>query len=625
VAAGLVGTENSADGASVIARVCIFFCSALYFHTFKVLLAPKNNTTYKAEDVFNVMATATAMTGNAPPASTSTALVLHSSAGGGAGSTAEAPKSTLPQVPAFLLVQRTLEFVKQDCFRFLETRMRTTDVGGLRIKWVVTVPAIWPDESKIFMRKAAAAAGLIASENADNLMLALEPEAAILASIADCAPSERARFTKGTKIMVVDCGGGTVDITVDEVVEPAIPGPLELKEISGASGGMWGATMVDKEFGKFLRELLGPEYYRQLDNRTVLECMISWESEKNTVSGENDEDDTVQVRCHELLDDLADKTDDEFTRETMQELVEQYNEKKGLTEESGGVVSFSKTKRLKIPPCITRSFYTTVIDQIVTHLQGKLAETGPVDAMMIAGGFAESRILQKILKEKFETSKTAVILPRRPGKVVVMGAALFALQPKVIRERVMRHSYGYLGAEPFNPAIHDESHVFVTAEGRRLVHILYPLVQKGDKVNVGDKISRSGLIPVRNDQQVIDFELFRTDQKVRYHSGGQLFLLGLFFLPSLLFLLFLPLQINDPRHVRHRTIVVDSLSHSGTHSEVLRIDKVGTLSITIGATDKPREQRGVNFEIRFGSTEIVAQAHSTVSKETREVKLRYGE
>jgi hypothetical protein len=57
------------------------------------------------------------------------------------------------------------------------------------------------------MRYAAFAAGLIKKVDDADLMLALEPEAAVLASIADCAPSERARFVKGTRLMIVDCGG----------------------------------------------------------------------------------------------------------------------------------------------------------------------------------------------------------------------------------------------------------------------------------------------------------------------------------------------------------------------------------------------------------------------------------
>jgi hypothetical protein len=86
----------------------------------------------------------------------------------------------------------------------------------LQVRWVVTVPAVWRDVAKSFMRKAAHEAGcvvgggpafarpagrlratltppsarahqrsLIPEFNSDNLVLALEPEGACLASEKD--------------------------------------------------------------------------------------------------------------------------------------------------------------------------------------------------------------------------------------------------------------------------------------------------------------------------------------------------------------------------------------------------------------------------------------------------------
>ena len=54
--------------------------------------------------------------------------------------------------------------------------------------------------------------------------------------------------------MVLDCGGGTVDITMHEVEKMM---PLELSEIRAADGGDYGSTYVDKEYEKFLMELVG--------------------------------------------------------------------------------------------------------------------------------------------------------------------------------------------------------------------------------------------------------------------------------------------------------------------------------------------------------------------------------
>jgi hypothetical protein len=281
----------------------------------------------------------------------------------------------------------------------------------------------------------------------------------------------------------------------------------------------------------------------------------------------------------------------------MEELIAAYNSRLGLTDDDQKV-SFTKAKKLRIPPAITRRFFTDVIGSTVAHVTKLLAAVGRIDAIMVAGGFAESKILQKMLKEAFENESRAVILPKRPGKVVVMGAGLFALQPRVIKERMVRWSYAYLGAEPYDPAVHDECHVFVTSEGRRLVNILYPLVQKGERVEVGQVCTRAGLIPVRADQEVIDFELYRVDDR-----------------------------LVDPRieAQRPRTVVVDERRPGGPgrNQEVLRRDKVAMLTITIGARDKPRKERTVDLKMAFGNTEVVASAVSGSTREERHVKLTY--
>ncbi|XP_021342888.1 heat shock 70 kDa protein 12A-like [Mizuhopecten yessoensis] len=73
------------------------------------------------------------------------------------------------------------------------------------IIWVITVPAIWNEPAKQFMRQAAIKAGI----DKDNLMLALEPEAAAL--YCRYLPGKEANdirsYFHGGRYMVVDMGG----------------------------------------------------------------------------------------------------------------------------------------------------------------------------------------------------------------------------------------------------------------------------------------------------------------------------------------------------------------------------------------------------------------------------------
>src|SRR5947207_2174395 len=54
--------------------------------------------------------------------------------------------------------------------------------------------------------------------------------------------------------MIVDCGGGTVDLTTRKLVREK---PLQLGEVTERIGDFCGSTFIDKEFIKFLRGKLG--------------------------------------------------------------------------------------------------------------------------------------------------------------------------------------------------------------------------------------------------------------------------------------------------------------------------------------------------------------------------------
>ncbi len=72
------------------------------------------------------------------------------------------------------------------------------------------------------MRKAAKEANLIEYINSGNLILCLEPEGASIQCREDSEENIKKQLKKGTVLLVLDCGGGTVDITVHKLIcEPS--------------------------------------------------------------------------------------------------------------------------------------------------------------------------------------------------------------------------------------------------------------------------------------------------------------------------------------------------------------------------------------------------------------------
>lgn len=66
---------------------------------------------------------------------------------------------------------------------------------------------------------------------------------------------------KGNVVMVLDCGGGTVDVTVHKLLCD-VQEKFLCSEIIPSSGGCeWGSKYVDLYFEEFLREFLGQDLY----------------------------------------------------------------------------------------------------------------------------------------------------------------------------------------------------------------------------------------------------------------------------------------------------------------------------------------------------------------------------
>lgn len=80
-------------------------------------------------------------------------------------------------VPAITVFAHALRAFKDQALEEL-TDQSCTDINNDDVRWVVTVPAIWKQPAKQFMRNAAYEAGMGSERNPDQLIIALEPEAA---------------------------------------------------------------------------------------------------------------------------------------------------------------------------------------------------------------------------------------------------------------------------------------------------------------------------------------------------------------------------------------------------------------------------------------------------------------
>ncbi|KAL7751423.1 hypothetical protein RI367_003283 [Sorochytrium milnesiophthora] len=158
----------------------------------------------------------------------------------------------------------------------------TGDLGADDIMYCFTVPVDWSPESHRRLRRAAYQAGMIAVEQSGNLMFCYEPEAAALSCIHD----PDVVMAPASSFLVVDCGGGTVDLFQCAMGAT----PTELSELTVGTGGFLGAVNVDVGFMHHLRDVFGSVGLDALS--TSPRCatgwanlMSQWESRKRAFTG----------------------------------------------------------------------------------------------------------------------------------------------------------------------------------------------------------------------------------------------------------------------------------------------------------------------------------------------------
>lgn len=146
-------------------------------------------------------------------------------------------------------------------------------VESIPMEFVVTVPAIWSELAKEKTRLAFLRAPIIGTSKWP-VHLVSEPEAAALYALNGMDPH---RLKIGNTIIVVDAGGGTVDLISYTIV--TLDPTLEIEEAAPGSGGLCGSTYLNQRFAKFLKAKLGK--LDGFDDEVMSEAMEIFEKKVN--------------------------------------------------------------------------------------------------------------------------------------------------------------------------------------------------------------------------------------------------------------------------------------------------------------------------------------------------------
>uniref|UniRef100_A0A8C8VEX7 Heat shock 70 kDa protein 12A n=1 Tax=Pelusios castaneus TaxID=367368 RepID=A0A8C8VEX7_9SAUR len=401
--------------------------------------------------------------------------------------------------PALKVFSESLRYMKDHALNTIGEASYQTIYDTEDVTWVITVPAIWDTSARQFMRLAAKEAGLITDMFSEKLIIALEPEAASVwckqlprqGFVAEGGDREKFEESPGTQYVVVDCGGGTIDITVHEVQKNR-----SLKELHKASGGGWGGNRVDENFKEFLKEIFQGGIWEEYAKNHPTEChQMMYNFGLQKCSSRREE---VYIRCYHNLTRVAERKQKDIPL---------------LFEGVQGALWCDGT--IKITYEKMTSFFAYSVKKTIGALQEILnkPEMATVKYILLVGGFASSIILRDEIYQTF-SEQYHILCPRDAQVAIAKGAILFGSNPQIVASRISALTYGVEITQAFDIAVHDvqKKRVSKTDNYVYCTGLFQKLVGNGDVVEI-DKVASYAFTPTEADQTNAVFCFFCTEKK----------------------------------------------------------------------------------------------------------------
>ena len=305
--------------------------------------------------------------------------------------------------------------------------------------------------------------------------------------------------------MVLDIGGGTVDISAHKVLDS---GAVEV--VLPPTGNDFGGTRVNDEFKAFLGDLVGdPEFRRYLFTGKPVTAS------KNSA----DLDVIVNQRFEDQKRFFGDKgpCDDEALVELPFSFMTVYEQslKEGIASLNDPYVSLSGSELLisyhKMEEFFSLSL--TKITSCVIESLNTVSDKHAVDTVFFVGGFGGCKYLYEKIEAEIKQTRyhtCEVFRPRDHTMAVVTGAVIFRKNPEIVRSRVADATYGSSCIRTFDSTLHDRAYVFYDDDRvKKCNHLFVPFVLKGDVVKA-DKVLTGTYTPSQHNQRRTIFNIYTT-------------------------------------------------------------------------------------------------------------------
>ena len=315
--------------------------------------------------------------------------------------------------------------------------------------------------------------------------------------------------------MVVDCGGGTVDIAVHQWQRNTEDNTLCIDEIHKVHGGPCGSFAVNKHFEIFLKKLL------QLSDSEILTSFepqwnkLVYQDFEQTKCSFGPADGSITVAIPKVIRKYIKKN----KGKDIEELVELYpNDSLEWDDEDDGIA---------IPQDLVLDFFRPVFKQIIEHIETvlKAPECKSVNKILLVGGFAVSQHLYDAIRQHFP----AYTLERGqdPLLSVLLGAVKFGKNHKLIRSRIMRQTIGIETWENFVAGYHSKEHKKKVEGKSYCMKIFTKFFDVNERISANTSGKEVIITPVSNEHNACAVKIYSSyDQGIKYVDDISCFVLG---------------------------------------------------------------------------------------------------
>ncbi|CAG8617438.1 5089_t:CDS:2 [Ambispora gerdemannii] len=370
-----------------------------------------------------------------------------------------------PKLPLGLDPRKAITDYLREIGKLMKTRITDRWPGLIyfkHVRVVLTVPVEYDEKARAIMRQCAYDAELILTLESENLEFTTEPEAAAIYCLENISEHP---LKEGDSFMLVDCGGGTIDLTVRTILPNS-----KLSELTESTGDFCGSTYIDKEFknfigtkvGKSALKLMEDKHYPQLQYLIQYFCTyVKLPFDGNERNWRNKEIDLEEV-CAVLLQYVKGEEREEL--EECEWLIE---------------LDFQRV----------RNFFDQVIGKVLKLIRQQLTKSKKnISAIFLVGGFSESKYLLHRVRQEFHRQVSYISVPSYPVTSVVKGAVTYGLRMDTIKARVLKKTYGIELYRDWT--LNDPIEGMKIIDGQEKILAFMRLAKKGTEVDVDQEFKQ---------------------------------------------------------------------------------------------------------------------------------------